>query len=841
MAQQAATETVGDHEIAGRALLARPSVRGKFLFAGDEKLLVRGVTYGPFGSGGSVPEYSPAATEEDFTAIAHAGFNTVRLYALPPRWLLDCAARHGLYAMVGIPWEQHITFLDDRRRPAAIERSVREAVHEYAGHPAVLCYAVGNEIPASIVRWHGRTKIERFIERLYRAAKSEDPESLVTYVSFPSTEYLTLPFLDLISFNVYLEDRDRLSAYMARLQNLADDLPLLMTEIGLDSRRNGEEAQARTLDWQVRTVFSMGAAGAFVFSWTDEWHRGGQEIHDWDFGLTTRDRRPKPALAAVSAAYRSAPLDPPATAPKISVVVCSYNGSATIEHCLAGLDGQTYPDYEVIVVSDGSTDETAEIARRHPVRLIETPNRGLAAARNTGLAAAGGEIVAYIDDDAQPDPDWLAFLAHAFDSTDYAAIGGPNVPWPRAGEVAQCVANAPGGPTHVLISDIEAEHIPGCNMAFRRSVLEATKGFDPQFHAAGDDVDICWRLHDAGHRIGFHPGASVWHHRRRTIRAYIRQQRGYGRAEALLEQKWPAKYSPGGHVDWSGRLYGNGSAQHRGGWRWRIYFGGWASAPFQSIYGPSKGLLESLPLMPEWYLVIAGLTAVSAAGLAWTPLLSFIPLLVAAVAALLVDVGLGAWRARFPGAPTGLRLARLRFLTGMLYLLQPLARLQGRVEGSLTPWRRRGPGHGIAPPWRAIELWSETWQEPEARLAALMSTLAARGSVAVAGGDWDRWDIHVRGGTVGAVRVRTATEEHGSGRQLLRVRWWPYVPRAARLIGVTAAVLAVAAYAGHSFAAAAALAVVAVVLIVRVGYECAAAASAVQRALLDPAGPGTAL
>jgi GT2 family glycosyltransferase len=814
---------------------ARPSVRGKFLFAGDEKLLVRGVTYGPFGSGDSAAsEYDPATTENDFAAIAQAGINAVRVYTVPPGWLLDCAARHGLYVMVGIPWEHHVTFLDERDRAAAIEQKVRDAVRANAGHPAVLCHAIGNEIPASIVRWHGRANIERFLERLYRAAKEEDPESLVTYVNFPSTEYLTLSFLDLICFNVYLEDRDRLSAYMARLQNLADDLPLVMAEIGLDSRRNGEEEQARTLDWQVRTSFSKGAAGAFVFSWTDEWHRGGHEILDWDFGLTTRDRRPKPALAAVAAAFRTAPLEPPLRAPRISVIVCSYNGAATLGDCLAGLDRQTYADYEVIVVSDGSTDDTPEIARKHDVRLIETPNRGLAAARNTGLAAAGGEIVAYIDDDACPDPDWLAFLAHAFETTDWAAVGGPNVPWPGAGEVAQCVANAPGGPTHVLLSDTEAEHIPGCNMAFRRSALEATKGFDPQFHAAGDDVDMCWRLLDAGERIGFHPGASVWHHRRRTIGAYIRQQRGYGRAESLLERKWPAKYSPAGHVDWSGRLYGNGSAQHRGGWRWRIYFGGWGSAPFQSIYGPSRGLLESLPLMPEWYLVIAVLTIVSAAGIVWTPLLSFIPLLVVAVIALLVDAGLGARRAHFDGAPRGSRLVRLRLLTGMLYLLQPLARLQGRVAGKLTPWRRRGPQHGLALPWRTVELWSEEWHSTPNRLEALMSALAAEGSVVIAGGDWDRWDLHVRGGPVGGVRVRTATEEHGSGRQLLRVRWWPYVPRAGRLIGLMAVVLAVSAYAGNAFAAAAGLAVVAVVLIVRVAYECAAAASAVQRALAEP-------
>src|SRR5437763_13157401 len=191
MAQRAAIETARHEAATAGAQLVRPSVRGKFVFAGDEKLLVRGVTYGPFGSGDAAPDYTPEAAEDDFAAMAQAGLNAVRVYTVPPGWLLDCAARHGLYLMVGIPWEHHVAFLDERSRAAAIERKVREAVRASVGHPAVLCYAVGNEIPASIVRWYGRAKIERFLERLYRAAKDEDPDSIVTYVNFPSTAYLT--------------------------------------------------------------------------------------------------------------------------------------------------------------------------------------------------------------------------------------------------------------------------------------------------------------------------------------------------------------------------------------------------------------------------------------------------------------------------------------------------------------------------------------------------------------------------------------------------------------------------------------------------------------------------
>lgn len=408
---------------------ARPTVRGKFLWRGEQKLYLRGVTYGPFHPGEDGSEYhTPDVVARDFSRMAAAGVNTVRVYTVPPGWLLDLAHEHGLLVLAGIPWEQHVTFLDDPQREADIERRVRAGVRSLAGHPALLGVKIGNEIPASIVRWHGRKRVERFLRRLYRAAKAEDPGALITYVNFPTTEYLRLPFLDFCCFNVYLEHREQLEQYLAQLQNLAGDLPLVMAEVGLDSRRNGEMRQAEVLDWQIRTVFDSGSAGVFLFSWTDEWHRGGFDIEDWDFGLTRRNGEPKPALTAVRNAFSQLPFPPDIAWPRISVVVCSYNGSRTIRDTLRGLAELDYPDYDVIVVDDGSTDATAEIAAEYRVRLIRTKNGGLSAARNIGLEAATGSIVAYIDDDAYPDRHWLQYLAWTFLSTPYAGVGGPNIP-----------------------------------------------------------------------------------------------------------------------------------------------------------------------------------------------------------------------------------------------------------------------------------------------------------------------------------------------------------------------------------------------------------------------------
>ena len=797
-------------------------MRGRFFYLGERKLLIRGVTYGPLAPTAEGAEWEAEQVAQDFAAMAQLGINAVRLYTVPPRWMLDAALAHGLFVLVGVPWEQHVAFLDDRARVRSIDERVGAAVDACAGHPAVLAYAVGNEVPTEIVRWLGRRRVERFLGRLCRTARRHDPGALVTYVTYPATEYLRLGEVDFLAFNVYLETEERFDAYLARLQNLADDRPLLLTELGLDDQRNGLDRQAQVLDWQLRRAFASGAAGAFVFGWTDDWHRGGAEITDWSFGLTTRARTPKPAARAVAEVYGERLVTAPAAAPRISVVVCTYNGARTLPDCLAGIAQLDYPDFEVIVVDDGSTDDSARLAADADARVISTPNRGLSCARNTGMEAANGDIVAFIDDDARPDPDWLTFLARVFVDPQVAGAGGPNVLPVGSSAIASCVANAPGGPTHVLLSDRNAEHLPGCNLAVRREVLQRIGGFDPRFRVAGDDVDLCWRLLADGHRLAFSPGAVVWHHRRSSVRAYLRQQRGYGRAEALLERKWPERYGVGGHVSWAGRLYGNGSAQHRGGWRWRVYYGAWGTGSFQSLYGPPRGILEALPLMPEWYLLILALTALSLGGIFAMPLLAL------AISALLFDAGLGAARARFPGVPAGRRRLALRGLTAVLYLAQPLARLRGRLGEGLVPWRRRGP-RGLSPPVpRTLVHWSETWRSSETRVRGLERTLARDGAVVVSGGDWDRWDLQVRTGPLGVVRLRATVEEHGSG-QLVRLRYWPRVTVANGALVLGAAALGLVSALAASMLAAFVLGVLAIVLALRAAYEYSRAAFIVRR------------
>ncbi|MBO0888513.1 glycosyltransferase [Candidatus Bathyarchaeota archaeon] len=755
--------------------IRRPTVKGKFLYVGDEKFWVKGISYGTFYVDENGEErLDREVVEKDFALIAEYGFNVVRVHTGPPRWLLDSAQKNGLRVMVGLNWGEQMAFLDEPGRVDEITEKVRRWIRRCAGHPAVFCYTVGNEITSQIVRWHGRKPIEKFVHRLYRIAKVEDPDALVTYVNYPSTEYLRLPFLDFLCFNVYLESQKAFEDYLARLHSLSNDSPVLLSEVGLDSLRNGEEKQAQTLEWQVRSTFKRGCCGLVVFAWTDEWYHGKHLVKDWKFGLTTSNRIPKPALRLVQKAFLDSvpPLHWDGW-PQVSVVVCSYNGAATIPDLLDGLQRLNYPDYEVIVVNDGSTDTTAEIVSEYPsVRLINTKNHGLSNARNTGIEAANGELVAFIDDDAFPDDLWLRYLVLSLLEGDFVGVGGHNLPPPSDNWKDNAMGHAPGGPNPVLVSDTTAEHVPGCNMLFRKDALVAIGKFDPQFRAAGDDVDLCWRLIDKGGVIGFAPAALVWHQRRSSVRKYWKQQVGYGKAEALLENKWPNKYNAFGQVKWLGRVYGRGISLDFGSlFTSRVYQGVWGSAPYQLLYQP-KGSFWSLMLMPEWYLITGFIGLLFLLSTGWAPWILLGPPLLLSMSLPIVQAAANVRRAKIPSEMRKTSFLHLKVRAMLLFLniLQPLARLDGRLRGGLTPWRRHGPKAKIRLHPETIMMWRDRREPAETTLKGLQIRAEEMGILVKIGGDYDGWDLELRKGLFGGSRLLMAVEEHAPGKQLLRFR-----------------------------------------------------------------------
>ena len=763
-----------NHETNLQVFTGKLSVKGKFLYCGTEKFYIKGVTYGTFKPDTDGVHFPvPEIIEKDFALMAKHGINAVRTYTVPPVYLLDIAQKFQLRVMVGLPWEQHITFLDNPAIKNDIIKRVQAGVSQTANHPAILCYTIGNEIPAPIVRWYGKKKIEHFLKLLYRAVKQIESEALVTYVNYPTTEYLDLDFLDFDCFNVYLETPEKLSKYILRLHNLSGDRPLVLAEIGLDSYRNGLQKQAEVLSWQIETIFAKGCAGMFVFAWTDDWWRGGADIEDWDFGLVDRQRNPKTALYAVSMAMDNVPFALKNDLPLISVIVCTYNGSATIKKCLEGISKIDYPNFEVIVVNDGSTDHTADIVNGFYVKLINTTNHGLSSARNTGMYNAIGEIIAYIDDDAWPDPHWLQYIAHAYANSDHACIGGPNISPYDSGFISTCVANAPGGPVHVLETDEIAEHVPGCNMTFRKEALMNIGGFDPVFRCAGDDVDTCWRIQESGRTIGFHPSAVVWHQRRDSLKAYWRQQKGYGKAEALLEAKWPEKYNTLGHLSWAGRIYGNGFTLPMKLKKDRIFHGTWGSALFQSIYQPNGSFINSIPLMPEWYLLSGLLLLIGCLGFLWAPLLWLFAAFAVSVGIVLMQAFISAKR-NSSLQPHQKKKFKYISLIVLLHMIQPMARLYGRFNNGLTPWRKKGARAEFKFIFnkkpQVFSLWSEEWQAAENWLTKIEKNLTGLRCRIKRGGDFDNWDVQVNNGLFAKGRSILAIEEHGSGKQYLRLK-----------------------------------------------------------------------
>lgn len=782
--------------------VSSPQPAGKFLRVGNEQFLVKGVSYGTFApdnTGYQLPPLTQVAG--DFAAMTQSGINTVRTYTVPRCDFLDEAAAAGLHVIVGIPWTQHVAFLDDRATTRAIRRRIIDEVRTLAAHPATLLVALGNEIPPGVVRWHGAARVEQFLRDVYDGAKAVAPETSLTYVNYPPTEYLDLPFLDVCAFNVYLHRETDLRAYLAHLHVVAGNRPLLLTEIGADRMGEGEQGQADLAAMQVKTAFEEGACGAVVFSWTDDWWRGGHQVEDWRFGLTDAERQPKLALFSVSREYTDAGFGPEQWAawPRVSVLVCAHNASDTIDECLHALGALTYPDYEVIVVNDGSSDATSVLARRHAgMTVIDTGHVGLSAARNIALERASGAVVAYTDADVRVDPEWLMYLIQPFLRSDAVGSGGPNVvptddPW-----AAQCVARAPGSPTHVLIDDRTAEHVPGCNMAFRRDVLVAIGGFDTVYHAAGDDVDVCWRLQAHGYRIDFAPSALVWHRHRDSVKAYWRQQVGYGEAETWLMDAHPERFFDGQAL-WKGRIY-SALPFVRAISRVRINAGAWGTAVFPTVYSMQVSSLNSLPHLMSWQMASAILALIGGICLAFgqhRPAGVFLIAAMAGVATTVFRCLVYGWRTDVsrlhPVRPWGNASGVLyRLMIAWLHVVQPIARAWGRFRGRLwppvvgdrrvdsTPVRRVFARHTLwldAVPLLArrlnvTEFWSERWVDRASLLSEMTKRLQSR-SVPRAVDAHDPWqqdrDLAVATGRWGWVDLRTLLEEHDGGRCLLRV------------------------------------------------------------------------
>jgi hypothetical protein len=368
------------------------------------------------------------------------------------------------------------------------------------------------------------------------------------------------------------------------------------------------------------------------------------------------------------------------------------------------------------------------------------------------------------------DIDWLYYLIGTLISGNYAGVGGPNVPPPARNWIQACVAAAPGGPSHVLLTDTIAEHIPGCNMAFWRWAFQSVGGFDPEYHKAGDDVDFCWRVQQAGGVIAFSPTAIVWHHRRFTLRAFQNQQKGYGEAESLLRFKHLIFFGPTGSAKWRGQIYG----APRFSWfinRPVIYHGIFGDGFFQSIYPTPQSDLAAYLSSIEWFALTIFLFGLGV----FLPPLRILPYLMfgGTLCVALSYMVRARIESRFDTVAA-------RLLVMFLAFTQPLVRGWSRYFTWLH--FKRTPGAVIATHEqlpaeakfrgnkRRRIYWSEEGKDRHTLLNQIIGLLDSETWRYSVDTGWQDWDLLIYGNFWWSIVLQTVTEYHGGAKCLTRAR-----------------------------------------------------------------------
>jgi GT2 family glycosyltransferase len=237
--------------------------------------------------------------------------------------------------------------------------------------------------------------------------------------------------------------------------------------------------------------------------------------------------------------------------PFVSIVVPAYNREDFLPACLFSLCSQTYPSarYEIILVDDGSTDGTADVAREilqqwaGTFQVIQKPNGGPASARNTGILAAGGECIAFIDADCVAERDWLEQLISILWDTNAAGVGGPLVNISPKAWVPYYLSASSFFRHRVRHGQVD--YLLTANVAFRRSALLQVHGFSERPGIWSEDADLSFRLIQAGYKLLLAESGVVSHFGTPlSLRSLIKNLYRYGYGNAVLSVNWKNGRTP---------------------------------------------------------------------------------------------------------------------------------------------------------------------------------------------------------------------------------------------------------------------------------------------------------
>ncbi|MCD6527860.1 MAG: mycofactocin biosynthesis glycosyltransferase MftF [Desulfuromonas sp.] len=241
-------------------------------------------------------------------------------------------------------------------------------------------------------------------------------------------------------------------------------------------------------------------------------------------------------------------LEDMAELPTVSIIIPVKDRAEDLRHCLNSLEQLDYPQdkLQVVVVDDGSSDETPDVAENWGAILLRSGKigGGPAFARNKGASVAEGEILAFIDSDCSAEKNWLSDLLPVFYDEELAAVGGlvDGMHHGSALDRYEAVMSSlnlgrremSGGP------GADTFYLPSCNLLIRKKAFSEAGGFRSELHV-GEDVDLTWRLRDLGWKIKYMPCGTVYHAHRSFLWPFMKRRFDYGTSEGILHQLHPVR------------------------------------------------------------------------------------------------------------------------------------------------------------------------------------------------------------------------------------------------------------------------------------------------------------
>ncbi len=430
---------------------------------------------------------------------------------------LDVVAAAGMVAIVDLAIES-----DDLVNPSRFAELVSRVAHAgnvYRSHPGLLGYLIdgspeADSLPESACHLAEKT-IRRRLCTLVRMLKQHAPNALVAIKHQQASLAPPLVEEDFLYCSTACLEKHELRPWIQSLHRLAGARPVVI-----------EFAQASSgQDEAVAEAFGAGAAGVVAQSVP------AAPSRDW-LGI----RMLCPAETMPFAALDRLGPPQPRSCPLVSVVVCALKQHPTMARCLRSLNRLAYPNFEVIIVAGGGSDSVSEVAAEFPqFRVIRRSNQGLGAARNAGVNAARGEIVAFVEPDFAVDSDWLTYMVRAMQEGQLDACCGPAYVPPETAKLAAGVAAVCPSRSSSSFGDAMARS----NLALTKDAVRRAGGFERKYKSFDADLDLCRKIEGTGAKLDYSPVALVWNLRPNALRNFLRRQGSYGRVDAKLG-RWGA-------------------------------------------------------------------------------------------------------------------------------------------------------------------------------------------------------------------------------------------------------------------------------------------------------------